>query len=180
LWPVRDKEHEWKLELDVDYTGWKSHRNLDIHLSNGVTIPVARNWRSTYTVMIGTEYKWLRPPVLPNWEIALRGGYWNSQTPIPDKTFTPSVPGADNHSISIGLGLLCKEGGRFFGLFECSASGGGKLRPQAIGLDLAYQALLYETRTVMDNEQPLAIPGVVNGTYKTTFHIGSVNFRINF
>jgi long-subunit fatty acid transport protein len=38
LWPVRDNEREWKLELDVDYTGWKSVRNLDTTLSNGLAI----------------------------------------------------------------------------------------------------------------------------------------------
>ena len=30
IWPVRTKEREWKLEMDVDYVGWKSVRNLDV------------------------------------------------------------------------------------------------------------------------------------------------------
>ena len=30
IWPVRTSEREWKLELDVDYVGWKSVRNLDV------------------------------------------------------------------------------------------------------------------------------------------------------
>jgi len=57
VWPIRDRRHEWKLELDVDMTGWKSVRNTDVHLSNGATIPFPQNWRNTYTTMIGTEYK---------------------------------------------------------------------------------------------------------------------------
>ena len=32
LWPVRTREREWKLEVDVDYVGWKSVRNLDVTL----------------------------------------------------------------------------------------------------------------------------------------------------
>ncbi len=180
LWPVRDQDHEWKLEVDVDYTGWKSVRNLDVRLSNGSTIPFPQNWRSTYTIMLGTEYKWLRPAALPAWELALRGGYWHSQTPIPDSSFNPSVPDADNHAISIGLGLLCKGTGRFFGLLECAGSGEGTFGLKAIGLDLAYKALLYETRTVSGNMHPISIPGVINGTYQTTFHIGSINLRMNF
>lgn len=179
LWPVRDQEHEWKMELDVDFTGWKSARNTDIHLSSGVTIPFPRNWRSTYSTMIGTEYKWLRPEKLPHWEIAVRGGYWHSQTPIPDSTYSPSVPDADNHSISVGLGLLCKGQGQFLGLFDCGA-GGGKFRPQAIGLDLAYKVFLYENRTVAGNNHALAGAGPVNGTYQTAFHAGLVNLRVNF
>jgi len=65
VWPVRDSDHEWKLELDVDYVGWKSNRNLDIHLSNGALIPFPQNWQNAYTVMIGTEYKWLRVAAMP-------------------------------------------------------------------------------------------------------------------
>ncbi|MGH7229864.1 MAG: OmpP1/FadL family transporter [Nitrospiraceae bacterium] len=181
LWPVRDRDHEWKLEVDVDYTGWKSIRNLDVHTSSAFgTIPFPQNYRSGYTVMIGTEYKWLHPERLPNWEIALRGGYWHSQTPTPDFSFNPAVPDADNHSISIGLGLLCKDQGRFLGLFECGRSGASKFHPTAVGIDVAYKALLYETRTVMGNQNPIAIPGSINGTYQSTFHIGSVNLRVNF
>ncbi len=175
IWPVRDKEHEWKLELDVDYTGWKSVRNLDLRLSNGVTVLAPQNWRSTYTIMVGTEYKWLKPQVLPDWEIALRGGYWNSQTPIPDVSFNPEIPDSDNHSISIGVGFLCKGKGKFFGVLECGHAGGGWLTPKAIGLDTAFQVLLYEPRTVTGN-----VNATVNGDYQTTFYIGSVNLRVNF
>jgi long-chain fatty acid transport protein len=180
LWPVRDAAREWKLEVDVDYTGWKSFRNTDVHLSTGATIPFPQNWRSTYTVMVGTEYKWLKPAMLPAWEVAIRGGYWHSQTPVPDSSFTPGVPDADNHAISVGLGLLCKGQGRFLGLIECGAPSGMWWRPTGIGLDLAYQALLYETRTVTGNQHPLALPGSVNGNYQTTYQIGSVNLRLNF
>lgn len=180
LWPVRDQDREWKLELDVDYTGWKSFRNTDVQLSTGATIPFARNWQSSYTTMIGTEYKWLRLERLPDWEVAMRGGYWYSQNAVPDSSFTPTVPDANNHSISVGLGLLCKEKGRFLGLIPCGNENAGLLQPKALGLDLAFQAILYETRTVSGNQNPVAIPGSVNGTYQTTWYIGSINLRMNF
>src|SRR5688572_8822785 len=180
IWPIRDRTHEWKLELDVDMTGWKSVRNTDVHLSNGTSIPFAQNWRNSYTTMIGTEYKWLRPEKLPAWEVALRAGYWHSQTPIPDSSFLPTVPDADQHAISVGLGFLCKDDGRFLGLVECANTEGRAMRPKAIGLDLAYQAIFYETRTISGNLNPVAIPGVVNGTYQTSFHVGMINFRVNF
>ena len=80
IWPVRTSEREWKLEMDVDYVGWKSVRNLDVTLGNGATIAQPQNWRSTYAVMLGTEYKWLALESLPNWEVALRAGYTNQQT----------------------------------------------------------------------------------------------------
>ena len=129
-WPVRDQEREWKLEVDLDYTRWSSFRNTDVQLSAPFSTVIAfpRNWKSTYSPMVGTEYKWLRPEKLPHWEVALRGGYWYGPNAVPDSTFSPSVPDSDNHAISIGLGLLCKEKGRFLGLFECGSEGGGKFR----------------------------------------------------
>lgn len=180
LWPVRNRDHEWKLEMDVDYTGWKSLRNTDVHLSNGATLPFPQNWQSSFTIMIGTEYKWLQVERLPDWEVALRGGYWFSQNAVPNSSFTPTVPDADNHSISTGLGLLCKGKGHFLGLFPCGKSADEWYRPSAIGLDLAFQALLYESRTVTGNQNPVAIPGSVNGNYQTTWYIGSLNLRVNF
>ena len=64
IWPVRTSEREWKLELDVEYVGWKSNRDLDVHLSYGGTIPQPQQWKSVPVVAIGTEYKWLNPGVV--------------------------------------------------------------------------------------------------------------------
>ena len=175
LWPVRDQDHEWKLELDVDYTDWQSFGNTDVHLSNGATLPFPRNWQSGFTIMTGTEYKWLHPEKLPHWEVAARGGFWFGQNAVPDPTFNPSVPDADNYTVSVGLGLLCKDAGRFLGLFQCGRTDGGRFHPKAIGLDLAFQTLFYENRTVSGNINP-----TVDGTYMTTYYIGALNLRVNF
>ena len=115
LWPVRDQAHEWKVELNVDYVGWKSVRGLDIHLGNGSVIPQPQNWKSTYAILVGTEYRWLQLERFPGWEISVRGGYTNQQTQVPDLTFNPGVPSADVHVISSGIGLICRENlkGRF-------------------------------------------------------------------
>ena len=174
LWPVRDNEREWKLELDVDYTGWKSVRNLDTTLSNGLTIATPANWTSGYTVMVGTEYKWLNPAPLPDWDVALRAGYWHSQKAIPDQTFNPAIPDGDNHAVSTGFGFMCRGHGKFFGVIPCGGSD-KTLSPKGLGIDLAYQAILYEGRTVAGNVNP-----TVNGTYRTTLHVGSINLRVNF
>jgi hypothetical protein len=39
LWPVRDQDHEWKLELDLDYTDRQSFGNTDVHRSTEGTPP---------------------------------------------------------------------------------------------------------------------------------------------
>ncbi len=173
IWPVRTSEREWKLEMDVDYVGWKSVRNLDVALANGVTIPQPQNWRSTYAVMLGTEYKWLALESLPNWEVALRGGYTNQQNQIPDLSYDPGIPSADLHVVGGGIGLLCKEQGSFLGLIQCGDLGLGPLKPKAIGLDLSLQAGLYEDRTVTGNRNP-----TVDGIYRTTLYNGSASIRM--
>ena len=173
IWPIRTNEREWKLEMDVDYVGWKSVRNLDVTLGNGMTIAQPQNWRNTYAVMLGTEYKWLALESLPNWEVALRGGYTNQQNQIPDVTYDPGIPSSDLHVVGGGLGLLCKEQGSFLGLMRCGDIGLGPLKPKAIGLDLAFQAGLYEDRTVQGNRN-----STVDGIYKTTLYLGSATIRM--
>jgi len=173
IWPVRNADREWKLELDIDYVGWKSFRNLDVHLANGTTLPFPQNWRNSYVVMLGTEHKWLHVEQLPHWEVALRGGYSRSQSPIPDATFNPTVPESDFHGLSVGLGLLCKESASFLGVIPCGKM--GSAGRGAIGLDLAYQAQLYESRTIANNVNP-----TVDGRYRTILHVGAINLRFLF
>jgi len=175
IWPVRTREREWKLEVDVDYVGWKSVKNLDIHLSNGSTIPQPLNWRNTYALMVGTEYSWLALESLPGWELALRGGYTYQQNQMSNFTFDPGIPSADVNIVGGGIGVVCREQGSFFGLIPCRELGVGFLKPKAIGLDISYQASLYEDRTVQGNRSP-----PVDGIYKTTLHTGGVSIKVSY
>jgi long-chain fatty acid transport protein len=175
IWPVRTSDREWKLELDVDYVGWKSNRTIDIHLTNGALLPFSQNWQSGYTVMIGTEYRWLRLASMPDWDVALRAGYMNQQTQIPDRTFNPGVPSANTHVPSLGVGFACHANGTFLGLVRCGDLGIGPLKPKLFGIDLSYQAGIYEVRTVSGNQNP-----TVNGRYETLIHVGSVSLRFNY
>lgn len=175
IWPVRDRDHEWKLELDIDYTDWKSVRNLNVHLSTGATIQNPQNWKGTYTAMLGTEYKWLRLEKLPQWEVALRGGVLQTQTPIPTATFNPALPDADRIGVSTGLGFLCKAGGHFLGLIPCGTSGTSMFIPKAIALDVAAQVFFAEPRTITGNVNP-----TVNGDYHANEYVGAINVRVNF
>ena len=44
-----------------------------------------------------------------------------------------------------------------------------------MSLSVAYQAFLFDTLQVTGNPNP-----TVNGTYRTTLHVGSLNLRVNF
>jgi long-chain fatty acid transport protein len=172
LWPIRDNEREWKLELDIDYVGWKSVRNLDTHLSTGGTIPQPANWKNVAVLLVGTEYRWLKPQPLPDWDVALRAGYSFTQTPIPDATFNPGILGLDLHELSLGTGFTCRDHGRFLGVLPCRA-GNSRLAPKAIGIDLAYRGWFFEPRTVTGNVNP-----TVNGSYQAIAHAGVVTLRL--
>lgn len=177
LWPVRNPEREWKVELNVDYVGWKSVRSLDIRLANGLVIPQPQNWKSTYAILVGTEYRWLKVDRLPGWEIALRAGYTNQQAQVPDLTFNPGVPSADLHVISTGIGLLCQGNGSFLGLMPCGSLGIGPVKAKLVGVDVFYQAFLYEPRTISGNT---GLRAAVNGLYNTTLHAGGFSVRASF
>ena len=65
--------------------------------------------------------------------------------------------------------------GKFLGLIPCGDLGVGAVKTKLIGLDLSYQAALYEERTIAGNRNP-----TVNGLYKTTLHTGGVSIRVAF
>ena len=173
IWPVRTSEREWKLELDVEYVGWKSNRDLDVHLSSGAVIPQPQQWKTVPVVAIGTEYKWLNPGWLPYWDVAVRSGYTRTEDPVPDRTFNPGTISLSSQTLSIGAGLLCKGQGRFLGLVPCG--GDSTLWPKAIGLDAAFQEWFYEPRTVAGN-----LNSTVDGTYHAYVHLGTVSHKLMF
>lgn len=175
LWPVRTASREWKLEFDLDYVGWKSVRNLNVVLSSGSVLPQPKNWQSGYTAMLGTEYRFLQVDALPGYEIALRAGYQNQQSQMPDTTFDPGVAASNTHIPSVGIGFLCKEGGSFLGLFACGNKDGG-WRPKFIAVDLSYQAVIYEDRTITGH----IVNPTVNGRYSTLIHAGGAGIRMGF
>lgn len=173
IWPVRTSEREWKLELDVEYVGWKSNRDLDIHLSSGGVFPQPQQWKTVPVVAIGTEYKWLNPGWLPHWDVAVRSGYTRTEDPVPDRTFNPATISLSSNTLSIGAGLLCKGQGRFLGLVPCG--GASALWPKAIGFDVTFQEWFYESRTVTGNLNP-----TVDGTYHAYVHLGTFSFKFIF
>ena len=173
FWPIRNHEREWKVEADVEFVGWGSFRNLDVQLSNGGIIPQPQQWKSVPVVAIGTEFKWLNPTWLPYWDVALRSGYTRTENPVPDRTFNPATISLSAHTLSVGVGLLCKGQGKLFGLIPCS--GESALWPKGIGLDLAYQEWFYDPRTVTGNLNP-----TVDGTYHAFLHLGTFSIRYLF
>lgn len=170
VWPVRTSEQEWKVELDVEYVGWSSNRNLDVQLSSGATIPQPQQWKNVPVIALGTEYRWLNPTWLSHWDVAARSGYTYTEDPIPDQTFNPGIISLPAHTLSLGLGFHCKGAGRLLGVIPCS--GDSVFWPKGIGIDLAYQEWFYEARTVVGNLNPM-----VDGVYHAFVHLGTFSLR---
>lgn len=173
VWPVRTSEREWKLELDVDFVGWKSNKDLNVSLANGTTVPQPQQWKTVQVVSVGTEYKWLSPAWLPHWDVAARAGYTRTENPVPDLTFNPATISLSSNTLSLGAGVLCKKGGQFLGAIPCG--GDSALWPKAIGFDVAYQEWFYERHTVAGNANP-----TVNGTYHAFVHLGTFSLKFLF
>lgn len=169
-WPIRNPQHEWKIEVDVEYADWTDFKDLDLKLSNGGVIPQPRNYGDAWIFMVGTEFKVLSPPALPKWDVSFRTGYLRSETPVPSRDFNPSNPDADFNAFSAGVGFMCHAPAKFLGVLPCDSLGA-----KAMGLDLAYQILLYQTRGISNNRQSL-----LNGEWDTTLHVGALSFRVNF
>lgn len=174
-WLLRNREHAWKIEVDVHLVRWQTIRNFDTKLSNGVTISQPQHWDNAVSVLVGTEFSWLQLPTLPDWELALRTGYIHSPSPIPDENFDPSVPDADNQTFSVGAGFACQGKAKFLGFLDCYQEGSGFLIRKGLAIDLAYQYVRWDTRKVTGSPIP-----VVNGTYKTRTHAGMITLQVNF
>ncbi len=175
-WPIRNEAREWKVEVDVEGVGWSNFSNFQIRNSSGTLIgDQPWNWKDTYTLSVGSEYKWLILPSLPHWEIAARGGYQRSQATSPDSGFHPGVPDANWNILAIGLGLRCNSGSYFLGLISCGSRDSGYLK--AIIVDLAFQTALWESRNVSGN----LISSTINGDYETRdWYIGSFSLGLVF
>ena len=92
---------EWAVMAELAWTDWSDFNELRIEFDNAnqqdnVTV---EEWDDTLFVAIGATYK---PKAVEG--LALRLGFAYDQTPIPDDTRTPRIPGNDRYWISIGAG----------------------------------------------------------------------------
>ncbi len=173
VWPVRTSDREWKIEVNAEFVGWGSFRNLDVQLSNGAMIPQPAGWKNVPVVAVGTEYKWLDPSWLQHWDIAVRSGYTRTENPVPTATFNPATISLSAHTLSVGMGFLCKGPGKFLGLIPCGSE--SALWPKAIGFDAAYQEWFYDSLSVSGNVNP-----TVDGSYDASIHLGTFSFKYLF
>jgi len=90
---------ELSIEVDVNWMGWSSYESLDIDFEDP-SLPdksQRKDWDDVFSYRIGAMYN-------ANDKLDLYGGYYFDESPIPDETLDPILPGADRHSIQFGAG----------------------------------------------------------------------------
>lgn len=149
----------WTIEGDIEWTGWSSYKEQNIRYSEtdptrsailNTGNPTPKEWNDVFSYAIGTEY------ILEN-DISLRAGYFFFNSPVPDKTFDPSLPDSDVHGIALGAGYPFRS----------------------FIIDLAYQGLFPEKRNV-NNDVGASAGTTVDGEYKTVLHYVGLNITYRF
>ncbi|MBI4525243.1 MAG: outer membrane protein transport protein [Deltaproteobacteria bacterium] len=156
----------WTVEFVYDFTRWSEFRHLSAKfnpslpaLGGVVEIPgfsVPQNWKDTSTLRLGS---WLKLDE----KIELRGGIGVDETPIPAKTLSPAIPGADWLTLTAGIGYDCTKN---------------------FGVDLGYMAVFYKTRKVtsdaLEAGSPLNPVAPGRDRYETFQNLVLLNLRYRF
>ena len=137
----------WTINADIEWEGWKTvgsiPKSFDGTASN-LNQRGLRNWKNSYVFRLGAEYA-------ATDRLALRGGFFYDQTPIPDNTFDPTIPNADLYALTGGAGY----------------------RWGATSVDIAYLLGFYEKRAINGSTilpDNLAGPTTF-GSYSTTAQV---------
>lgn len=136
------------LNADFQYVGWESYDTLAADFEKNTAawkdLSTAKNWENSMTFRLGGEYRMD--------EFAFRAGYVFDGSPIPTKTMDPSLPGANRHEFTFGIGY--------------------QIIP-SIRVDAAYQYISFE-QEVKDSAIPF------NGKYVNSTNLFGFNVGFGF
>ena len=140
-----------RVEVDAEWIQFSRFKSLNLDVgSNALLFPtgtdIAQNWKDTFTAGIGGDWRFAS-----NW--VMRAGYQFYQSPVPDSTFSPTIPDANQNVFTFGLGFHYK---RHF-------------------LELAYGADFYNARHIRNDQNP-----AFNGDYQTRVHLFSLTYHYSF
>jgi long-chain fatty acid transport protein len=156
----------WGAEFVYEYTRWSEFKRVNAFFSPVPTFfgaPVSsfslpRDWKNTSTLRLGSFYRL-------NENFELRGGMAVEETPIPNRTLNPAIPGADLLTLNGGVGYKWEK----------------------LTVDLGYMAVFYKKRKVSNSELEgttatgipfLGAPG--KDTYRTFNNFVSLTFGYRF
>jgi long-chain fatty acid transport protein len=142
-----------RLESDVEWLSFSQFQNLGIRTGNiaalgGLNLSqnIPQKWHNTFTAGIGGDWKFT-----DNW--VMRAGYQFFESPVPDSTFSPTIPDANQNVITVGIGWRGKHS----------------------SLELAYGLDFYNDRNITNDQNP-----ALNGRYTFNVHLFSIAYRYSF
>lgn len=139
-----------RLESDFEWVQFSQFDSLPINIgSNPLGVPsqtIPENWRNTFTAGFGGDWQFAE-----HW--VGRAGYQYYETPVPDSTFSPTIPDANQNVITVGLGWK--------GVHS--------------SLEFAYGLDFYNDRNITNNQNP-----AFDGKYTFNVHLFSLAYRYSF
>lgn len=139
-----------RVEADVEWIQFSSYDSLPLDVGQSRALltsdSIDQDWKDSWTFGLGADLEMAKG-------LLLRAGYIYIQSPIPDDTLAPTLPDADRHVISAGVGY--KQGSH--------------------AVDLAYAYSIFDDRTIDSDDN-----AAYNGTYEITSHLMAVSYSYSF
>lgn len=139
-----------RVEADAEWIEFSDFESLRLNSaaaqSLGFPAKIREDWHDTFTAGIGGDWKFAE-----NW--VLRTSYQYYESPIPDSTFSPTIPDANQNVLTFGIGY----------------NHGHHSLEGAYGLDF------YDDRNIKNDQNP-----AFNGKYNITVHLFSFAYRYSF
>jgi long-chain fatty acid transport protein len=132
-----------RVEISGEWLQFSNFKTLSIETLN-TTLNTPENWKDTFTVGFGADWKFAE-----NW--TARAGYQYYMSPVPDSTFSPTIPDANQNVFTVGLQY---HWGRHV-------------------LEGAYGGIFYDDRHIANG-------GPFDGTYKMNVHLFAFSYNFSF
>jgi long-chain fatty acid transport protein len=147
-----------RLESNVEWIQFSRFETLPLDTgSNSPFFPTEFNqdWDDTFTIGIAGDWNFAE-----HW--TWRAGYQFYETPVPDHTFSPTIPDANQHAITTGISF---QGG-------------------AHRAEFSYGYIRYDDRDINNDGPPVASgsgpTSAFNGHYEMAVHLFSLGYTYQF
>lgn len=141
-----------RVEANVEWIQFSRFQSLQLGVDPatagflGLPTRYEQDWKDTFTFGVGGDWAFAE-----GWK--LRMSYQYYQTPVPDRTFSPTIPDAAQNVVTVGLGY----------------------RVGVHRFDLAYSRVFYDSRTISAQDNPMFA-----GTYDISAHLVSLGYGFQF
>lgn len=139
-----------RLETDAEWVEFSNFDELPLDVGNNAPLvpinSIPQDWEDTFTIGISGDWRFAE-----SW--TARGSYQFYESPVPEFTFSPTIPDSNQHAFTTGLNF-------------------SRGRHEA---ELAYAYIMYEGQEVRRNQVPQFL-----GDYDMVVHLISAAYTFSF